>query len=457
MMKYRRFLPLILLLGLTLYLSGRANAEITARDIPHAPDWDITTPLLISDTEAPNVADRPYIAAAPNSNKLIIVYNRKMSSDVDDTDPYFSRSTNNGQTWSSPAPIHTSLSDEFNSLEVNLAIDNGGTGHVVWREDVRTNPSLPVFTIMYSRESNWGNQSPTIIDENMIQASSPQIIASDNNVLDIIWTALDLNTGVSRVWHRRSTNGGTSWSAKNPVSPSTEEALFADIDIEDNGKLHVAWEQTDTANPQIGAFIYYSQGTVSGSSINWSNAIRIGDVSDDPDGNGPITVDSRSARRMKILTANNRLHVAFTTHWQDSSQWVHYVTCSSSCQNSQSWSDDISVSGEVVGVNANSPKYIVSDLFDARGCIYVYFHGIDDTLENNELILGTNSCDGWSTNGRDQVTQPQTQSLHTSSTQTEGFVHIVYEQTVNQGSTRQIYYRRGLPPPYSLYLPFMAK
>jgi hypothetical protein len=450
MMKFnlRQLLPLIALLGLTLYVSGRVNADIAAREIPHAPDWDGTAPKLITGTAAPNIADRPYIDIAPNGNKLIIVYNRRLN--AGGNDPYFSQSTNGGQTWSSPAPIYSSPGVGTNSLEVNLAIDANGTGHAVWVESDSK--------ILYAKQSNWGGNSPTTIDGdvNNIQTSSPRIIASGNNTLDVIWTATKL-TGLTRVWHRRSTNGGNSWGDKSPISPATVEALFTDFAVDGNGNLNVVWEQTDTNNPQTGAFIHYRKGTVSGSTITWSTPIRIGDVSADPDGNGPIPANGRSARRPIIVAADGRLHVAFTTHWQDASQWVHFVACSSACQNISNWSDDTPVSGTVVGVNANSPKYIVSDIFSVRGCIHIYFHGIDSTLQNNELILGVNSCDNWASFGRDQVTEPQLQSLHTSSVLTEEFIHMVYEQTGNQGSTRQIYYRRGLPPPFTLYLPFAVK
>lgn len=458
MMKHnlKQFLPFFLLLGLTFYLSGQADAEIVARDIPHAPDWDGMAPKLISvDQTGPDIADRPFIEAAPNGNKLIIVYNRSNTSG-NDKDPYFSRSTNGGQTWSSPAPIYVSLGSAHNSLEVNLAVDNSGTGHAVWREVISTNPSFPIFRIMYAKESNWGGTNPTIVDEAGISASSPKIIASGNNTLDMVWTSFDFADGAN-VFHKRSTDGGNNWSTKDPISPTDVESLFTDVTIDDNGNLHVVWEQDYIIGADTGAYIYYARGAVSGSSVNWSTPARIGDVSDDPDGNGPIGEHDRSARRPIILAEGNRLYVAFTTHWQDSSQWVHYVTCSSGCQNSQNWSDDISISGAAVGVNANSPKYMVSDIFSIRGCVYVYFHGIDDTLENNELILGVNNCDNWSSLGRDMVTLPQKQSLHTSSVLTEEFVHMVYEQTGNEGTTRQIYYRRGTPPPFSLYLPFTAR
>jgi hypothetical protein len=449
MMKHilRHFLPLIILLGLTLYLSGRASAEIATRDIPHAPDWAVASPALISGTAAPNIADRPYLDIAPNGSKLIVVYNRRMSGGGND--PYFSRSTNGGQSWSAPLPIHTSLGDINNSLEVNLDIDASGNGHAVWVE--------ADDQIMYAREADWGINNPFVIDVALVQASSPQIIASGTNTLDIIWAATDF--GLTQILHRRSTNGGTSWTPNNPVTPSNVEALFTDFAIDNDGRLHVVWEQTGPNPPPTppDTFIYYSRGTVSGSSISWSAPIRIGDVSTDPDGNGPIEAHERSAQRPTILAVGSRLHVAFTTHWEDDSQWVHYLSCSTACQNSQSWSDDVPVSGTVVGVNANSPKYIVSDLFSMRGCVHIYFHGIDKTLENNELIMGVNSCDNWSSLGRDVVTQPQIQSLHTSSVLTKDFVHMVYEQTGNQGTTRQIYYRRGLPPPFTLYLPFTAK
>ena len=444
----RQFLPLLLLLGgLALYLSGQVSAEIAARDIPNAPDWDDEAPKLISiDQVGPDIADRPYIAAAPNGNTLIIVYNRRMSAG-NDKDPYFSRSTNGGQSWTSPAPIHISLGTAFNSLEVNLDIDASDTGHAVWvEEDTK---------IRYSREPNWGNNNPVPIDEVIFQASSPQIIASGSNTLDIIWTAAD--SGNSQVFHRRSTNGGNNWSAENFVSPANVEALYTDFAIDDNGILHLVWEQTYVVNAQQGSYIYYTRGTPSGPSINWSTPARIGDVSGDPDESGPIGLHDRSARRPIILAADGRLHVAFTTHWQSSSQWIHYVTCSSACQNSQNWSDDTSISGKVVGANAIYPIDLVSDIFSVRGCVHVYFHGITDTLEDNELILGVNSCDNWASLGRDVVTQPQTQSLHTSAVLTDEFIHMVYEQTGNQGTTRQIYYRRGLPPPFALYLPFTVK
>ena len=448
MMKYnlRQFLPLLILIGLTLYVSGRAGAEIAARDIPHAPDWDGTAPMLISDTGGPNVADRPYIDAAPNGNKLIIVYNRKMSVG-NDKDPYFRRSTNGGQSWTSPAPIHTSLGEAFNSLQINLEIDASGTGHAVWAEADKT--------IMYSREPNWGNNSPTVIYTADVEASNPQIVAIGTSTLHLVWAATDFNLGLPQIWYKRSTNGGTSWSTNTQISPNAPEATRPHMTIDDQGNLHVVWEQTDPQDPLI-TYIYYTKGTVSGSSVNWSNAVPIGDVSEDPDGSGPIPA-GRSARRPVILVADGRLHVGFTTFWQDASQWVYYVTCSSSCQNGQNWSDNTPVSGAVVGVNANSPKYIVSDIFSLSGCIQIYFHGIDDTLQSNELILGVNSCDGWFSVGRDVVTQPQVQSLHTSAVPTDDFIHMVYEQTGNQGTTRQIYYRRGLPPPFNLYLPFMAK
>ena len=435
------YLPLILL-GLTLYFSYQAKAAILARQTPHAPDWGAAK--RISDTNAPNLAERPFIDASPNGDKLIIVYNRQMSSTNFDTDPYFSRSTNDGQTWTSPAPIHTSLGVANKSVQVNLEIDANDVGHAVWVEKINI--------IYYSKEPNWGNDNPVEIHTANIgvggTVANPQIVASGNNTLDIIWTVQE--NSLPQIWHARSTNGGASWSNGVQITNGIQ-AFFPHIVVDETNNLHIVWEDTDPADLQI-THIGYMKGTSSGNSVNWSNAIKIADVTNDD----PTT--SKIARRPKILTDGNHLHVAFTAYHDDETQWIHYVSCTRNCTNAQNWPTSENISINTLGVNSNAPKYLVSDIALSRNCVYVYFHGIDDVQANNEIVLGTNKCDAWS--GRDnQITNPQAQSLHASLALTPGWIHLVYDERAGgtSGTTRQIYYLRGEAPPYTLALPFIAR
>ena len=446
-LKNRLYLPLFILLGLTFCLSQWVHAEITARETPHAPDWQGTATTI---SEAGQVADSPFLAASANGNKLIVVFNRRIGAG-NNKDPYYNRSTNGGATWlASPAPIYTSLTES--SLEVNVTIDGSGTGHAVWVESE--------YRVLYAAEPSWGGSTPTPISDDItdIQASNPQIVATGSNTLHVIWSATNAISGLTQIWHKRSDNGGSTWSAKDLVSSNALEAIAPHMSADGQGNLHVVWEQTSNIS-EFKSYIYYTKGTVSGQAINWSTAVRIGDVDD--------VGDNWSARQPKI-SATGRLRVAFTAFednevGEDDLEFVHYVTCSSNCQTSQNWSNDQNISGTALRINANLPnRYIVSDIFEVRGCAYIYFHGIDNIfVENNEQIIGANSCDGWSAgrNGRDVITQPQNQSLHVSAAITDAWIHVVYEQGDSEGqtTTRQIYYLRGAPPPYTVLLPLVRR
>ena len=446
MTKLHRYLPLILLLGLALYLSQQVHAGVPERATQHAPEWDNNTLTQISASGAYNEESRPYLDVAPNGTKLIAVFNRRVGPG-NDFDPYFSRSTNSGQTWVE-APIHSSLGPlSNNSLEVNLEIDSNGMGHAVWVEGNNQ--------ILYVKESDWDpNSVPVVIDTAEIEVASPQIVAT-GTVLHLIWRATNFVPGLPQIWYSRSNDGGSTWSTKTLISPDAPQADTPHMVVDNEGNLNVVWEQLSNSGG-LKTYIYYTKGTISGQTTTWSDAIRIGDV-DDLD----TEEDEFSARRPKILVDNGRLHVTFTTFASiQETQWAYYVNCPFDCQDEESWSNNINASGTSVLVNSNSPKYIVSDLFKARGCIYSYFHGIDETIADNEIIIGVNNCDAWSSFGRDDaITNPQAQSLHASVAVTNEWIHMVYDLRDGgpDGSARHIYYIRGVPPPYKVILPFIAR
>ena len=386
---------------------------------PHAPNWVGPSIPIFSDQDVFVRESRPYIYVAPNGTKLLAVYNRQIGAS-NDRDPYFSRSINYGQTWSTPAPIYSSPGAANNSLEVNLAIDDSGTGHAVWVESDAT--------LLYLSEPDWDVNSPTMIATADIEVSSPQIVAA-GTVLHIIWTATNFSPGLPQVFHRQSMDGGASWSTETVISPNAPQATPVHVAVDNSGNLNVVWEQLSDIDPLM-TYIYYTKGTVSGSTVSWSDAVRIGDVE----------ATNRSARRPRILVENSNLHVAFTAYSSDDAQWIHYVSCSTNCEDDLEWSADINVSGTAVGINANVPKYITSDIFQISECIYVYFHGIDDMISTNELIMGVNSCDNWSSSGRDNsISDPQNQALHVSVAAIDEFVQLVYTELIN-GTSQQIYY-----------------
>jgi hypothetical protein len=88
-------------------------------------------------------------------------------------------------------------------------------------------------------------------------------------------------------------------------------------------------------------------------------------------------------------------------------------------------------------------------------CTYVYFHGIQGSTTNNERIWGVNSCSGWASSARDQVTTSGVRSIYPSLIAANNWwVYLTYEQTNTSGTVREIYFIRNQP---AIYLPTILK
>lgn len=395
-----------------------------------APHW--STPALISQN-SPFGAKTPVVRGAPNGNTVMVVYIKQNSADSNDTDPYYRRSPDNGKSWpQAPQRIHNSAAE---SLQVDFAYTANGVAHAVWIEGT---------DVVYAREGAWANNQ---INQTLSQnpgsefaASNPNIVASGNNRLDVIWA--EITTANPNIYHARSNDGGNTWPIQGPVAETPPSSLVPSLAVGAGGVLHAVWEEhEDPLKPDAGT-VYYARGTQSGGNISW-NRVKISDVS-----------GSNDAREPKIVVSGNIIHVAYTDFETQNKQWVHHIQCSSQCLNQNNWqSAGNPVSGQVVGVNPASPFNVLSDMLHYQGCTYVYFHGTSNEFaEDNEVIWGINSCDGWSASARDQVTNPQTQSIYPSLTsQSNWWVYLAY----GAGDTEhQIYFLRNDP---AIYLPALFR
>lgn len=424
----------ILTFSLSLFvflLHQSATAEPAAPET--SPEW--MNPTMVS-TNSPYGAKRPFMAAAPNGKTIMIVYNRQMSGNDNDRDPYYSLSTNNGNTWSSSAAIHNSPGTSSDSVKVNVVFDSTNKAHAVWTEDL---------DLKYAGQNSWptnngGNPPQTLSSPTLSPgASDAVIVASGNNTLDVVWSEPD-SGGAVQINHARSTNGGASWPIKGPVADTPPTSRVPAVAVE-AGVIHVVWEENEIPN----SVIYYARSTsITSSSVTWSAPVPISDQSN-PQAN---------ARQPRIIADGNTLHVSFTDYISQNSQSVHHLQCSAQCTTPGNWSNPSSnpVSGQLVGANANSPYDVFGDLAQHGRCTYLYFHGT--TTTNNEIILGVNSCDGWTGSARDEVTTTQTQSLAPNlAGHNDWWLYLTFEAGTADG-IHQIYFVRNKP---GLYLPVIQK
>lgn len=409
------------------------NTNITATEVnPTAidvgPSWDSPPPGTLLSTNAPLGAEIPIIRSAPDGSLLMTVYNRWMTGQ-NDRDPYYVVSTNNGQSWSSPAPIYTSTAT--NSGETYITFDGNNIAHAVWSEPTG---------ILYSRYSSGSWSSPqTISPGNFNFNAWPHIFASGPNTLDIIWGAGNLPSQQPDIYHIRSLDGGQNWSGASPIYSSVATSSRPNIGVDSSGYLHAVWQER-TATP--GNEVRYAQGIPSGATVFWSSSLIISSVG---------TVDANTPR---INIVSDDLHVTYaeTVAGTPAVQFIHYTVCGANCILTASWSSPQNISQQAVVVNQSDPYFLVSELVNGN-CLFVFFHG-KQSDQANETVWDINSCSGWNGGGRDQVTAPADRAIYPSATINSGLVHAAYQRV--DGSDRQIYYMRGNLP-QGVFLPILRK
>ena len=423
------------LLGVSLPITQANNLpapSVTEADpmtIDVGPTWDSAPPGILLSTNAPLGAEIPIIRSSPDGSLLMTVYNRWMTGQ-NDRDPYYVISTNNGQSWSNPAPIYTSTST--NSGETYITFDVNNIVHAVWSEPTG---------ILYSRYSSGSWSSPQTISPPTFNFNAwPHIFASGTNTLDIIWGAGNLPSQQPDIYHLRSLDGGQNWSGANPVYSSIATSSRPNIGVDSSGYLHAVWQER-TATP--GNEIRYAQGLPSGATVFWSAPIIISSVG---------TVDANTPR---INIVNDDLHVTYaeTVAGTPAVQFIHYTVCGANCILNASWASPQNISQQAVVVNQSDPYFLVSELVSGNNCLFVFFHG-KQSDQANETVWDINSCSGWNSGGRDQVTSPADRAIYPSATIYSGFVHAAYQRVI--GSDRQIYYMRGNLP-QGVFLPFFRK
>lgn len=422
-----------LLMGLVVLASVPAFA--TPQNILDAPAWETPLPGQLISAGATFGADRPVIHYAPNG-ELMTVFNRyTISTSNGRPDPYYSISSDDGENWSNPQPIY--VSPTIDSLFLNFAYTSNNTAHAIWVEDQ---------SLWYSRRPTGGSWlvTPQIIwpAVSFTGVSNPKIISSGTNTLDIVWWEQDFTYLIK---HARSTNGGQTWIYSDiPNISEFNRSLTPDVAVDQTGKLHVVWEEETLAGASE---IYYTRGTQSGSSVSWTNPIKI---------SGTVTI----SHIPKIIFVDGVLHVIFTESLSYDNQWIRYTECVTNCTTAGNWETPTQISGQTAGVNNPKSGYLVADIVAFGNCTYVYFHGTQPFTEppfnEEELVFGVNGCDDWGLN-RDLVTENGARSLYPILTFDNGWAHLVYEQI--DVTNTQVYHLRGTVTAFNpnTYLPIIRK
>jgi hypothetical protein len=152
-------------------------------------------------------------------------------------------------------PAKRLTSNSGSSLVPDIAVDSSGNLHVVWTDDTPGNAEI------YYRKSTNGGTSWTAsqrLSYTPGYSSNPTIaIDSFGNPHAVWW---DTTPGVSEIYYKKSTDGGTTWSPTRRLTWTSGWSYDPVIAVDSFGTLHLVWEDWTPMNPEI----YYKKSSDSG-------------------------------------------------------------------------------------------------------------------------------------------------------------------------------------------------
>jgi hypothetical protein len=178
---------------------------------------------------------------------------------------YYKKSTNGGVTWSANQRLTWTAGY---SADPAIAIDSSGSIHIVWCDNTPGNNE-----IYYKRSTNGGTtwSAAKRLGATTGQSYYPAIAGDSTNGISVVWD--DDTPGNKEIYCRKSPDGGTSWNAVQRLTWTSGKSDMPSIAIDPSDAVHVVWEDSTTGT----AGIYYKKSAAGGAS--WSTAQRISSAS----------------------------------------------------------------------------------------------------------------------------------------------------------------------------------
>lgn len=263
---------------------GQFGANITP---PQPLNTNAATDLGFASDEAP-------VVATDGAGLWIAVWYSRTDVDLGggmtagtDADIFYSRSTDNGATWSALMPLNTNAASDSRNDEVpDIATDGQGNWLVVWasEEDFPLGGGLSAGTdqdIFYARSSDngltWSDPAPVNSNVAGMGGSDrrPKIATDRQGTWMVVWESDDPNVaggiGMDRdILFARSTDNGAAWTPAAPVNSNaagdTGGDFIPSIATDGQGIWIVTWESSESFGGTIGTDrdILFSRSTDAG-------------------------------------------------------------------------------------------------------------------------------------------------------------------------------------------------
>ncbi|TKJ43464.1 hypothetical protein CEE36_03770 [candidate division TA06 bacterium B3_TA06] len=337
---------------------------------------------------------------AASDDNIHVVWEDNRDEDVNNTEVYYKRSTDNGETWGDDtrltnAPRHSHW-PSIAVWEENI--------HVVW-EDYRNGSSEIYYKRSTDNGETWGDD---IRFTNASGGFASPSIAVLGDTIHVVWD--DYCDGDQEIYYKRSTDNGETWGDDTRITNASGWSGASSIAVLGDN-IHVVWKDLRDGDPAI----YYKRSTDNGQTWGADTALT-------------------EAENNVLLPCNavfgNNIHVVWFNYWNK-----YEIYYKRSTDNGATWGDNIRLS-EDDGYNSANPSIAV--LGDT---IHLVWDDWRDGIGEIYYKRSTDNGQTWGDNTR-ITDNDDKRSVNPSIAVWEGNIHVVWEDN-RDGWTKTIYYKHG--------------
>lgn len=200
-----------------------------------------TSPFNISGSQGN--AHLPYVAVS--GSNLYVVWHALNASSSETGSIFFAASSDDGASWSSPIIVSDS-GFAFPHIAVSVA---GESVYVVWEDAVGP---LDHYDIFFAKSINSGTSwsTPVNVSNNTGFSMSPYLAVTPSRVL-LVWSDdTDTFSGHSDVFFSKSADGGANWTSPVNISQNTGFSTWPEMTTLDNDAF-IIWGDTSAGNEEI--------------------------------------------------------------------------------------------------------------------------------------------------------------------------------------------------------------
>lgn len=324
----------------------------------------------------------------------------------DEGDIFYAVSTDDGRTWSNPDTLNTNAaSDTMQDPEPVIASDGNGHWIVVWASQENLNGAIDMdWDILYSVSSDdggtWSDPAPlntnAATDSNTDQ--SPAIASDRNGHWVVVWGTFDSLGGTigndGDIAVARSSDNGATWTP--PVALNTNATSDTGMDsfplIVSNGVTWLAgWQVQDFSGGGYGpdADVMLARSTDNGAT--WSAPSPL---------NSNAATDASDEVAVTLSAGANGTCVAGWTSYVLSAGWEINVAYTTSADHGVTWSAPALLTTDGILGTSNERPFVATDSTGTWMVVWEAWRGLANTLgKDSDILVSVSSDDGasWGT------------------------------------------------------------